>query len=524
MNRKKIFSKINILIIALIITLIITIKLFSIYDKKMNNINYYFDYTQKSLYENKVLAPIFGLCEFKINSNLCGIDLENKRILIPLNNKFNKKTIFSPVISFKTKKHCTLKINNIEVKNGAIFNFGKIKIGDEIVIKLINNKENVQAYKIIFSNLPIIQIKSKNLIGDNQLAKFTLTSTKSENNISTKNIFISLRGATSRCYPKKSYKIQFKEEKYPFDNKDVKLFNMRKDDDWILDASYIDRSLMRNRISQDLFLEMWKNPYSENEQSATQGRFVELFINDCYNGVYILSERVDRKLLNINKSTGVLYKALTEDCDFKGISEKKDQWHNGFEQKYPKDRNYWNDIDELIKFVSTSDDLTFNSDILNKIDINNLVNYHILLLISSGLDNDNKNYYLAYDKKMPFIFIPWDLDATFGRNWNGDRYNEEWWPNNNLLNRLEKNEIYKITLKNRWHELRKGLLSEEVLINSINKYYILLFSSGAYERNFQRWPIVTKNDINDNYKDDIKYMKKWINKRLRFLDYKFNLI
>jgi len=101
---------------------------------------------------------------------------------------------------------------------------------------------------------------------------------------------IEIRGGVSRGYPKKSYNFEL--------DKSVRLLDMRKDDDWILTSSYIDRTLIRIKLSFDLFKSLSERG---KKRFAVDSRFVEVYLNEDYQGVYLLMERLDAKLLNLRK-------------------------------------------------------------------------------------------------------------------------------------------------------------------------------------------------------------------------------
>lgn len=91
----------------------------------------------------------------------------------------------------------------------------------------------------------------------------------------------------------------------------TKLLGLRDDGDWILDAMYIDHARMRNRLSTDLWIDMNKVPYLSKEPRAingTRGYFVEVFLNNSYLGLYCLTERIDRKQLQLSKKRVSLIK------------------------------------------------------------------------------------------------------------------------------------------------------------------------------------------------------------------------
>ena len=86
---------------------------------------------------------------------------------------------------------------------------------------------------------------------------------------------------------------------------------MREDQSWILDAMWLDCSKMRNRVCFDLWNDFNTLYYSNTEPeavNATHGYPVEMILDGAYHGLYILSDRIDRKQLKLKKKGGYLYK------------------------------------------------------------------------------------------------------------------------------------------------------------------------------------------------------------------------
>jgi CotH kinase protein len=94
-------------------------------------------------------------------------------------------------------------------------------------------------------------------------------------------VAIATRGRWSRHFPKKSYAFEVREE--DGSNRNVALLGMPADDDWILYASWNDRTLMRNVLAYDTARRMGRY--------AARTRYVDLRVNGRYRGVYVLMEK-----------------------------------------------------------------------------------------------------------------------------------------------------------------------------------------------------------------------------------------
>jgi CotH protein len=104
---------------------------------------------------------------------------------------------------------------------------------------------------------------------------------------------IEVRGYTSQEFPKKQYGLELRDER----GEDVALglLGLPAEEDWVLHAPFMDKSLMRNVLAYELSRRMGRY--------APRTRFVELFLLDDgasapelqhYAGLYVLTEPVER--------------------------------------------------------------------------------------------------------------------------------------------------------------------------------------------------------------------------------------
>ncbi|MHA1688155.1 MAG: CotH kinase family protein [Promethearchaeota archaeon] len=101
------------------------------------------------------------------------------------------------------------------------------------------------------------------------------------------NSSIKLRGRTTWNDAKPSYSLEL--------SKKVSLLGMRDDDDWYLLSMQQDYTRMRIKLAFDL----WRSLSASNPTCILpKSRYVNLFLNNEYKGLYLLSERIDKKLFN----------------------------------------------------------------------------------------------------------------------------------------------------------------------------------------------------------------------------------
>src|SRR5665811_1630254 len=97
-------------------------------------------------------------------------------------------------------------------------------------------------------------------------------------------ISIEIRGSSSQMFPKKSYGFETKDELG--EDMDFPLLGLPEEEDWILYAPYSDKTLIRNVLTFVL-----AEPLGHYTPRC---RFVELFLNNKYQGVYVLMEKIKR--------------------------------------------------------------------------------------------------------------------------------------------------------------------------------------------------------------------------------------
>lgn len=328
------------------------------------------------------------------------------------------------------------------------------------------------------------------------------------------------RGATTKNYEKKSYKLNLGHKK--------SFLGMRKDDDWILNALYDDAGLIHNKLSY----QVWQKIASSNSVANDEGismEYVELFVDQEYRGVYGLSERIDKKSASLS-SHDILYKYRSQEfaseADFYPCGQEPESPIVTIE--YPKDfdDSDWNPMHTWISMFNTEQtpDYEKAKSLLN---MENAIDYNLFNQLIYGMDNIMKNVYFKAeyqsDGNYQFVKIPWDLNMTWGNSWVDDyncgfnRYKEE-----NMISpggfsedmislyQTNPSEISEQLLI-RWQELRQDIITPENITQMLDQELAYLHGSGAYQRNLQKWPPTC-----DHWQESQIY--EYINGRIAFLD------
>ena len=368
-------------------------------------------------------------------------------------------------------------------------------------------------------------------------------------------IGIEIRGSTTKWFPKKQYAVETRT--IQGNDSTVSLLGLPAEEDWVLDAPYSDKSLIRNAII--FYLSNAMGRY------ASRTRFCELVLNGDYQGVYVLMEKVkrDKNRVDISKLTpaDISGDAVTGGYMIKidkPDGAKIDGWESPF-LPYPGSwqriyyQYHYPDQDEitpeqkayiqtlLLSYETVMSGPSYRDPQIGYakyIDVESAVDYFILNEVAKNVDAYRLSAFMYKDrdsKNRKLILGPiWDYNLAFGNaeyygaqhvsGWQVYFYQKEdnwlvpfWW------GRLMADSNFVNQIHSRWHELRKNIITIpriQTFIDSLTTYL-----DEAQKRNFEKWPIlgvyVWPNPfIGGNYSAEIRYLKQWIQDRILWLDAK----
>ncbi|MGB4958632.1 MAG: CotH kinase family protein, partial [Saprospiraceae bacterium] len=370
-------------------------------------------------------------------------------------------------------------------------------------------------------------------------------------------IGIELRGSTSQSFPKKPYGFETWDDKG--EDKDVTLLNMPKESDWTLNASYNDKSLMRDGLAY-----MFAGQIMDY---APRVRYVELMLNGQYQGVYMLIEKIKRDknrvdiakmdttddqgddvtggyIIKIDKKTGSnsgvgwtsLYKPLPN------------SWQTTyFQVEYPKSddisdpqRTYIRDFFYKVENSIAAQDYKDPGTGYRKwVDTKSLIDFIIINELTKNPDAYRLSTFLHKQRdsdggKLKFGPV-WDFNLGFGNvdyctqgsadglvinTFNtvcpGDGWVIHFWWKKFLEDEALYNE-----LKLRWKSLRADQFSDSRINFMVDSISTLLGQAQA--RNFQRWLVLgiyvwPNYFVGSSYASEVTWLRSWLKNRLTYLD------
>ena len=374
-------------------------------------------------------------------------------------------------------------------------------------------------------------------------------------------IGIELRGSTSQSFPKKPYGFE------TWDSAGVPInrsfLGFPSQSDWILNAHYTDKTLFRNNLSYDLARKMG--------QYASRVRFVELFVNDEYEGVYVAMEKIKRDPSRVNVSKMKLSDTAGSQLTG-GYILKIDKftgsggagWSSGVpvtysggatfpyvQYVYPSPDSIRPQQAAYIRSYVDSFERSLNGPLYQDTGRgfrhyaaeNTFIDYEIINELAKNVDGYRLSTYFYKEKSTKGGLLKmgpvWDYDISYhNADYCGGDIDTGWAFNYNSVctpaavpfwwERLMTDSAYQRRLYCRYHTLRtQGPLRLDSLLAYVDSTAALL--SEAEQRNFNRWRILgvyvwpNPQPIATTYAGEIQHLKDWLTSRLLWLDTRINL-
>lgn len=451
--------------------------------------------------------------DLKINGIGVGVEVAQKLLFVSLGKGFNKPANYTLTLSYKQAAGYKFAINGKFLNTGAGIALKAIKYGAKIPIQRYKNGVLLDTYNVLFTNLPVIQLTAAKIIDVSKLpGTFRLLSGQFKQDTGIRNMGIEFRGSeVSQTLPKKSLDVEIAKATNWTKGDDVTLLDLNKDSDWILDCVHdADSTFHRNLVSHDIFRAIRPGAYKDelgvaHGQASLRGHLTEVIKNGIYDGVYVLNEKPGRKMYDLKKISvpvdgsgvaqwkkvnfkdpengSVLYKAnIDEDTLFFESGTVK----NNFVQVYPKPKDVqrFEPLVDFVDFVAKSTDKAFVAGIAKRIDLDSVVDWWALVLVSHAEDNVRHNFNMAKSGSGKFYMLSWDHDGSFGVNW------FDFEPDtNNLIRRLTHIPAtgFNKKLKARWNKLRSTEFRQAKMVSRFSVYIDESNQAGAKARNTARW-------------------------------------
>ena len=515
--------------------------------------------TQEYLVTLTSTAGRASISKLQINGALCPLNASDTTFFysLPETGVFTSTSTFT--LNAEGSSLSAFRIEAKRIVAGEATYLSFFRAGARLTVTPLNRlDEPGPPVHLVLTSLPLVEIEvAGTIVNEPKIGCFVALIDPSGKTNGSQHYFprhkagIEIRGGMAQGAPKKSYSIEFRS---PYSDEEValgtELFGLRDDGDWILDAMYVDKARMRNRLCTDVWNQINSVPYAIMEPKArngTRGRFVELLLNNTYQGLYCMTERIDRKQLNTDPEEGIIYKGTGWSTATEFISgaasysNSSDSW-SGWELEF-RGNQYalaspavkWEPLRDLIRFTVESSDDQFIAELPNRFDLNNLADYLLFMNVMGADDNTGKNSFFSFYNRTysQFFITPWDLDGSWGRKWSGSKIDirdgefigvtgimrvdsRYCRPNAFFMRTLALNPgNFRQILKNRWALHRSGEFTVTRFSERLTAYRALFTESGAWAREQKQWPA---NLTGITLETEHTFMLNWISNRLLQVD------
>jgi hypothetical protein len=361
---------------------------------------------------------------------------------------------------------------------------------------------------------------------------------------------IEQRGESSMGFAKWSFSIELQNEDGSNDN--ASLLGLPEENDFVLHGPYSDKTMLKNALSYELF--------RRTGRWSPRTRFIELMINDSYEGIYVLTEKLkrDENRVDIDKLTADDISPLDMSGGYILRRDKKgklpsaawwtspiDQpfhermWYEYYDPEYDeltlKQKAYIRGWMRNFDSVLSSEDFADPQDGYRKyINVTSFIDMMIVNEISKGIDNYlfSTYFYKENDADGGRLVAgpPWDYNLGYGNVNYGDDWNarETWgwcytqWSRVYWYERLMEDDSFHNQLQCRWTQFRETIFSDDRVIAFIDSCTTYL--GDAVDRNFARfstlgeyvWPAL--EPVPETYDEEIEMLKSWLMDRLAWMD------
>ena len=312
-------------------------------------------------------------------------------------------------------------------------------------------------------------------------------------------IGVELRGQSSlRKWDKTSFAVETRDSSGS--NNNVSIFGMPKENDWVLNAAYYDKTLVRMPVIYEMSRKMgnW----------ASHTEFCEVIVNNEYMGNYIFMEKIkiDKNRIDISKldpedinppeiTGGYIYEFTSARWGEPDHYEIKSPVADNL---MPEQESYITNFYESFDLLMASEDYN-DPDIGYKtiIDLNSFVDEIIMWEVTKSVDAYRYSSYFYKEREGKLYAGPiWDFDQSFGNSVNngGDEISGWIYPyaTNTFWPKLLEEELIRENLRSRWKELRDNFFSTDSILSRIDDYVAVI--EGARGRNFDKWPNLGLNN------------------------------
>jgi hypothetical protein len=341
-------------------------------------------------------------------------------------------------------------------------------------------------------------------------------------------IGIERRGQSSQRFPKNSWSVETRSAHGA--DRDVSLLGLPEDDDWVLHAPYNDKSLMRNVLAYETAHAIGRY--------ASRTRFVELWLNGRYHGVYVLMEQLklgDRRVA-LEPPATLLEWTFDFQAGRKGTFFRLPVTRRPILFEDPERSDLSRTRRAAVRrSLAAAERALYGRRFRDPargwrahVDEPAALDFVLLNELFKNEDAFHASTYLARSGTGRWLLGPvWDFDISMG--------NSDYGPSSRLAGsmlarrdwaqRLYRDRRFVAALADRWRTLRADGL-REALLRRVDRHAGRLTASGAAGRNFRRWPVLGRRvwpnppaaRSRTTYSSEVRALRSWLTRRVAWLD------
>ncbi len=297
-----------------------------------------------------------------------------------------------------------------------------------------------------------------------------------------------LRGNASLVrLDKHSYKVEFTRTEDGKKKIPQNVPGLGQTDEIILLAMGFDPNMVRDRLSWSMIERIWP----KDEAFAPVGRkYVEVFVNDAYQGAYLMMVPFDRRAEIEKAGAG----SAQRDSLYRSVIAAVDKGRpidEGYELFIASDaENPFAGLQTYLRLDDGEmDDETFCREAAAHIDVPSLMRYTLLVQGMALCDNIFNNMYVwAHETAAGVVyrFIPWDMDLSWekepGAYW-------DCWMIDALACRVIELDVSgaRAELAAQWRQMSEAGFAIDTVREELALYQHELTDSGAFLRDAERW-------------------------------------
>ena len=297
-----------------------------------------------------------------------------------------------------------------------------------------------------------------------------------------------LRGNASLVrLDKHSYKVEFTRTEDGKKKIPQNVPGLGQTDEIILLAMGFDPNMVRDRLSWSMIERIWP----KDEAFAPVGReYVEVFVNDAYQGAYLMMVPFDRRAEIEKAGAG----SAQRDSLYRSVIAAVDKGRpidEGYELFIAPDaENPFAGLQTYLRLDDGEmDDETFCREAAAHIDVPSLMRYTLLVQGMALCDNIFNNMYVwAHETAAGVVyrFIPWDTDLSWekepGAYW-------DCWMIDALACRVIELDVSgaRAELAAQWRQMSEAGFTIDTVREELALYQHELTDSGAFLRDAERW-------------------------------------